>query len=410
LKICIAYQGSNLARCERLEKIARTLQRGGHEAVLVCNDYGEAPRGVDRMGEMPVRRIRPTFGSVLLNRIVKFPLFCNPLWVTQLGAEVKRTRADVIQVIDIPLAPTALFIGHLFRIPVVLDMWENYPEALRIWAQTDWVTRIFKNHNVARVVERYVIPRVDHILTVIEEQKERLVEEGVPAERISVVTNGVDSDLFHTNGAGVTTALDGSPEEYKLLYVGGVTSERGLDDIIRALPLALPAAPHIRFYIVGRGTDEKRLRGIARDLGVEDSVRFLGWIPFREISSYIEKSDLCLVPHIYSAFINTTIPNKLFQYMAMGKPVLVSNAKPLARIVRESGCGLIFQSGDPADAARKILEMLRSSDAAGMGRLGKRCAEERYTWERAAEVLLGVYAGLDSRRCRELEKGAAAVP
>jgi glycosyltransferase involved in cell wall biosynthesis len=408
LKICIAYQGSSLAGCERIEKMARTLRRGGHDAVLICNDYGDVPRGSDRLGDMPVCRIGPTFGSISLNRIVKFPLFCNPLWVAQLGTAVNRVHADAIQVVDIPLAPTALFIGRMFRLPVVLDMWENYPEALRIWEQTNWVTRVFKNHAVARAVERWVVPRVDHIFTVIEEQKERLVKEGARAERVSVVTNAVDPELFHSNGADPATAPDGAAREYRLLYVGAITRERGLDDIIRALPLALPSVPRLVLNIAGGGDDEARLRRLACDLGVAESVHFLGWVPFREIPSHIANSDLCLVPHIYSAFINTTIPNKLFQYMAMAKPVLVSHAKPLARIVGESGCGLVFQSGDPADAARRIVEMFRSPDTAGMGARGRCYAQEHYTWEQAAAVLLNVYAGLEERCGKARRRGDVA--
>lgn len=407
MRICIVYQASSLAGCERIEKMDRTLRRAGHETVLVCNDYGDAA-GIDHLGEMPVHRIGPTFSSRRINRLLKFPVFCNPLWVWQLAAAVRRLKPDALQVVDIPLAAAVLMVGRAFRIPVVLDMWENYPEALRIWAKADWRTLVFKNYRVARAVELYVTRRVDHIVTVIEEQRDRLIEDGVPGARISVVTNAVEPELFVGSGGADKTAMDDDAAAYKMLYVGAVTAERGLDDIIRALPEVLRAIPEVRFYIAGTGNDEPRLRRLADELGVTASVRYLGWIPFQEIHSYIDKSDLCLVPHIYSGFINTTIPNKLFQYMAMGKPVLVSHAKPLARIVRQGGCGLVFQSGDPTDAALKIVEMRRSPDSRAMGERGRRFAEEHFTWERAAVPYLRLYAELDSCRGSETPASKAA--
>jgi glycosyltransferase involved in cell wall biosynthesis len=282
----------------------------------------------------------------------------------------------------------------MFGLPVVLDMWENYPEALRGWAKHDWKTRVFKNPDVARAVELHVVRRVDHILTVVEEQKIRLVNDGVPAERISVVTNGVDLDLFLQAPVRQDTPMDADPDSYKLLYAGELTIERGLDDIIRALKYLTPNIPAVRMYIAGTGSYEQNLRGVVEQEKAQDLVRFLGWLPFHEIHSYIAKSDLCLVPHLYNDFINTTMPNKLFQYMAMGKPVLVSNAKPLARIVRECDCGFVFESRDPQSAAERILEAYQKRGDRGFGERGRLCAEQKYTWDHAAVGLVECYKRL----------------
>jgi glycosyltransferase involved in cell wall biosynthesis len=315
-----------------------------------------------------------------------------------LAAIIRKHRIEALQVVDIPLAPAAIRAGRRFQIPVVLDMWENYPEALRLWAQTDWTTLVFKNYRVARAVERYVVKRVDHIFTVVEEQKERLQAEGIPKERISVVTNAVDLELFLRTPVRNDTPLDAEPAAFKLLYVGKLTSERGLDDMIQACALVRPMVPAVRLYIAGTGNDEPRLRTIAARHGVAGHIHFLGWVSFEDIHSYILKSDLCLVPHVYSDFINTTIPNKLFQYMALAKPVLVSNARPLARIVTESGCGYTFQSGDPADAARKIVDAYQARSSREHGERGSRYVREHYTWEKVAPALLRVYEQLESQR------------
>ncbi|MBL0159500.1 MAG: glycosyltransferase family 4 protein [Bryobacterales bacterium] len=394
MRIAIIYHGAEFPPSERIEKTAKSLTAAGHQVYLVCNNDGRFPLNEEQVGDVHVLRVKPTFGSVALNKIVKFPAPFNPLWLAQIASAIRRFRIEALQVVDIPLAGAALYLGRMFKLPVVLDMWENYPEALRGWAQHDWKTRVFKNPDAARAVELHVVRRVDHIFTVVEEQKVRLIDDGVPAERISVVTNGVDLGMFLQTPVRHDTPMDAEPDCYKLLYVGELTIERGLDDIIRAMRTVAREVPRVRFYIAGTGSYEPQLRRVVEDEGAGEYVRFLGWLPFREIHSYIVKSDLCLVPHVYNDFINTTIPNKLFQYMAMAKPVLVSHAKPLARIVRECNCGFVFESRNPADAAARILDAYRARADRGYGERGRLCAEQKYTWDHAAVGLVECYERL----------------
>jgi glycosyltransferase involved in cell wall biosynthesis len=396
MRICFVFQGSALWPCERIEKMAGSLSAAGHECFLLCNDDGGSTTA-DSLGTLRLVRLKPRLGSRRLNQLLKAPYFFNPLWVSQLRSTVKQYGIQALQVVDIPLAPTAVWVGRAFRIPVVLDMWENYPEALRMWGQSDWRTRIFKNYRGARVVERYSVRRVSHILTVVEEQKERLVAEGTPEQRISVVTNAVDERMFLDVPVRADTPLDAEPDCYKLLYVGKLTVERGLDDLIRGGALAARRIPSLRIHIAGHGDDEPRLRRLTEEQGISDKVRFAGFVPFRDIASYIRKSDLCAVPHVYSAFINTTVPNKLFQYMLLGKPVLVSNAKPLARITREARCGFVFESGNAADVADQIAAAYEARADAEIGERGRRQVLEHYTWNKVAPTLLRVYEELGDR-------------
>ena len=394
MNVCLIYQGE-FPREERIEKTAKSLAANGHKVYLLCNDYGTYTAREEAFGDVHIVRVGPAFKSRTLNRILKFPIFLNPLWIWSLFRSVRRFRIDVLQVIDLPVSPAALALGRIYHLPVLYDMWENYPEALRGWAKRDWKYLVFKNYKVARAVEKWVTKRVDHIFTVVEEARDRLIADGVDQNRISVVTNGVDLDLFLKTSAPVEVSFD--PGEYKLIYVGLITIERGLDDIVRALKLVRKAVPHVRLYIAGTGNDLPRLRTIAWAEGVSDLITFLGFLPFDQIHSYVLKSDLCLVPHVYNDFINTTIPNKLFQYMALRRPVLVSNAKPLARIVRQCDCGFIFKSGSPEDAAAKIIAAYNVRHDDSYGGRGKVCAEVHYTWEVASRELLRVYRGLTPR-------------
>jgi glycosyltransferase involved in cell wall biosynthesis len=399
MRICLIYQGE-FPPAERITKIAKTLTAAGHKIFLVCNNYGRFDRREEQVGDVYTIRVGPVIRNRKASKIVKFPVFLNPLWITELWSVVRRFRIDALQVIDIPLSVAALWVGRAAGIPVLMDMWENYPEALRGWAALDWKTKLFKNPDVARQVELWVTRRVDHIFTVVDEQKDRLIADGVQRDRISVVTNGVDLEMLMAEGIRTDTLMDAEPEAYKLLYVGFLTVERGLDDIVRALPHLRARIPSIRLYLAGQGSYEPQLRALVEREGVADLVRFTGWVRFEEIQSYILKSDLCIVPHVYNTFINTTIPNKLFQYMALSKPILVSNAKPLARIVGDCQCGWVFRSGDPVDAATAIEKAYLARKDAEVGERGRRCAMSKYTWDKAAEDLLRVYDEWGQQRAR----------
>jgi glycosyltransferase involved in cell wall biosynthesis len=400
MRIGIVYYSAEFPPAERIEKTAKTLTAAGHKVFMLANNDGRHARDEEQVGDVHVVRVKPTFSSSALNKLLKFPIGWNPLWIVQMAAFIRRFRIESLMVVDIPLGMAAIYLARWFGIPVAVDMWENYPEALRGWARHDWKVRVFKNPALARALELFVVRRVDHIFPVVEEQKMRLIADGVAAERISVVTNGVDLDLFLETPVRNDTLLDADPGSYKLIYVGELTIERGLDDIIRAMKFVAGKIPAVRFYIAGTGSYEPYLRRVVEEEKAEDSVRFLGWLPFHEIHSYIAKSDLCLVPHVYNDFINTTMPNKLFQYMAMGKPVLVSHAKPLARVVRRAECGFVFESGNPEDAARKILEAYRRRDDPSLGENGRRSVAQNYTWDRAAEGLVEYFrtAGVPGTR------------
>lgn len=401
MRICLIYQGE-YPPAERIEKISKTLSSAGHEVFVLCNNYGKHASGPEQGPHGLVVRPNAFFRNRTLNRIVNFPLFLNPIWIAAIIRTLMRFRIDAVQVIDIPLAPAASAIGRLLRAHVAMDMWENYPEALKGWARLDWKVRLFKNPAVARAVELFIARRMDRVFVVVDEQKERLIEDGVPAERISVVTNAADVELFSSGAAVDATPLDDEPATYKLLYVGFVTVERGLDDIIRALGVLKDEMPQARLYIAGTGNYCEELKGLAQAERVDHLVRFTGWVPFDQIQFYIAKSDLCLIPHVRSKFIDTTIPNKIFQYMLVGKPLLVSDARPLARVVRESNCGFVFESGN----IDSVVAAIRSAYAARfdtlLGERGRQAVLSKYTWDKAAEPLLDHY--------RRLEPHPAATP
>jgi glycosyltransferase involved in cell wall biosynthesis len=94
-----------------------------------------------------------------------------------------------------------------------------------------------------------------------------------------------------------------------------------------------------------------------------------------------------VIPHHSNEHTNTTIPNKVFDFMACGKPVIVSDARPLKRIVEKSGCGVTFQAENGDDFAGKLISLIRGRTGEQMGLRGKRAVREIYNWEKDGEIL-----------------------
>ena len=125
-----------------------------------------------------------------------------------------------------------------------------------------------------------------------------------------------------------------------------------------------------------------------------DKIIYTGQVPFEQVISYIQASDVCLVPHNDTAHTNHTIPHKLFQYMMLQKPVIVSDCPPLKRVVKECNCGLVFKRDDYLDLKNKILSFYNSFDT-NLGLNGKRCVKVKYNFANDSQKLIQLYKELD---------------
>jgi glycosyltransferase involved in cell wall biosynthesis len=382
----------------RVEKVARSLTEAGHEVHLVARNRQRRAEH-EELSEAHVHRLRPwRFLGKRIDAMTMFPAFFNPRWISAILRTAKTNRAEMLLVRDLPLAPTAILVGRILRIPVVLDMAENYPAMMRsLWdfgahRPTDVLVR---NPSVAAAVERWVLARVDHTFVVIEESRDRLLSLGVPAERITVVGNTPSlsrleelTPKIHSNGA-----------DLELIYLGLLEAPRGIGVLIDAVAQARNAGIKTRLTVLGDGRErrhfEERARGLALDNG---EVRFLGRIPYIEAVTLLQTADVGVVPHTANQSWNTTIPNKLFDYMAGGLAVLTSNAKPAARVVRESAAGVVFQDNDAADCAAGIQRLANPEFRARCGASGRRAVAERFHWELDAGRMLNALASVSARR------------
>ena len=130
-------------------------------------------------------------------------------------------------------------------------------------------------------------------------------------------------------------------------------------------------------------------------------MRFEGWQPQARLKSYILGSAVCLVPHLRTPHTDATIPHKLFHYMYFGRPVVVSDCRPLARIVRETEAGLVYPAGDPKALAEALVTLAGDrARAEEMGAHGREAVLKRYNWDVTVRGLIEMYRTLSTGRKR----------
>ena len=400
----------------RIEKEVRTLHDAHHQIHLLAYRSGKADeRPEEEIEGLLIRRVprerdQFQFAQRQLNSLRFCLTFTNPYWASHIERYVRDFELDVLHVHDLPLVGTALKVSRKLGIPLVADLHENYPASLKLSVEADPGSRSLFTPRPKRWIpyERRVARAATHVVVVVDEAKERLIKDcGLEPEKITVVMNVEDAD--HFKGLDLDQdILTRYRDSFIISYIGGGGRHRGLDTAVKAMSYLRESIPEVKLLLVGISRQESdEYRRMVESQGVQDHVEMMGWQPFHKVPSYIEASHVGLVPHHQNPHTDATIPHKLFQYMLMSKPVVVSSCRPLKRIVEETKSGLVFHSGDPKDLAKQIQILytdpqLRSDCALH----GHEAATHQYNWTKEGAKLTRLYQSLSEQRRVEGIRGA----
>ena len=379
----------------RVEKVGLALDSAGYEVHILARNRRRDPVE-EQVGPFFVHRLHPLPSWLgRLNNTWTFPAFVNPVWYRRLTAVINEVHPSVVICRDLPLAPLTIRAGHGRGIPVVMDMAEAYPDMIRnVWLFGPRRARnlLIRNPLLADMVERWTVRRLDKILVVVEESTHRLQRLGVPASRIVLVSNTPVPSRFEVQ------RRDSATGRLSLLYIGLLGRSRGMEVALRGLAEYIRRGKEATLTIGGTGVAEASLKRLTRRLGLTQRVRFLGWVPPAAHPGLLADASVGLVPHRRCPHWDVTIPNKLFDYMAAGLPVLVSDPPPIKRIVEETGSGLVYQDPDPNSFATVLEAMEDPGTRLEMAARGRSAVQERYNWEVDSRALLAAVAELIGHR------------
>jgi len=396
------------ALSNRLYPLARGLVEAGHE-VFVATGMPNYPKGEVFEGYRGRRRLREVLNGVTVLRTKCFVTPRNQSKWAQLRSYLsfipaafrggwRAGKLDVVVVSSPPLFAIipAILLAKLRGARLVLDVRDLWPDELVTYAgYGERSLPVRATGALARLGYRLadcVVGTTDAIL-------DAAVTRGAPREKTFLMPNGADLELFRPPPRdGDAPGVDDFGGRFVVMYAGLFGIKHNLEVLLEAAAL-LRSHREIVFLLVGDGARRDALAGQARELKL-DNVVFGGERRVEEIPALIARAGVCFAAVRPDPYPKKVISVKVFEYLACERPVVGALSGESARVLKESGGGLVVAPGDARAVADAILELYRDpARRAAMGRAGRRYVEEHYS--RAA------WAGRLERKIAELCESSA---
>jgi len=245
--------------------------------------------------------------------------------------------------------------------------------------------------SIINLYNRFFIPFTDYLIVINDSFKDIYSWSKKP---VAVLLN-VPSKNFKPE----VCSNNKDNDKFILCFAGGIQPEtRGLEETILALKEVVTKYKNVELMIVGKylanNIQMKWFKNFTTQNNIK--VKFVDFVPYNMLPNYIRKSNVGLVlnkPVCYNYEISS--PQKQFEYMACGKPIIASNLKEIAKVVNEEKCGIVVDPRNPMDIAHAIIYLIEHpEEAKKMGENGRRAVEEKYNWEIMETRLLKVYKNL----------------
>ncbi len=355
----------------RIQKICESLVKFGYDVTVLCKWKNEL---CDRETINGVKVIRVGYNKGLKYFV---PILYNPLWRNIINKVVSEFKPDLIINREFFLMNEVKSVVK-DSIPIFMDMAENYPAAIANWGKyhNSFVKRfVFDRIKIFNILEKQAVQTADAIFTVCDENRDRLINVlNIPKDKVSVVHNTPDLNWF-----------DNYPKGTRILpkifaYHGYIAEERNLDKFLLGFNLAAESDGEIELEINGSGSTYSQLEQLQNTLAHKDRIHLNGNYLHSDLGELLIRCDVGIMPYLNDEFINTTISNKMFDYLAMGKPMITSLAKPMQRIINETQTGISIDCDSPQAIADALLNM-KNLDVQAMSANGIKNANQKYYWQ-----------------------------
>lgn len=342
----------------RVENEAQTLIQNGHSVCLFSIDYSHKRKEYELIKGIEVYR------KHLPRHLYKFSALAYTFpyyhWYLQrlIYEFIQANDIQAIHIHDILIARAVFRVNKKLKKPVVLDLHENRPEIMKYYTHVNTGPgKMLISTSRWKKFEYQYIRQADKVVVVTDEAKKYYADRiGVDKDKFYVVPNSVRPE-FYTNYTIDDDILLRHKGRYVILYLGDTGLRRGLETAIRSLEFLIPQIPDIRLLIVGRSKTDQLLKKLVSKNNWDEHVEFTGWKDADLFQSFLMASDIGISPIHRNLHHDTTYANKIFQYMAFGKPLVVSNCTAQENLVKKYQCGLVFEDRDARDFSEKIISL-----------------------------------------------------
>lgn len=379
----------------RSYEFSRYLIKQGHHVTIITGVSDLSDMKTERLIErrdvdgIDVIIINTRYSNYMecLRRLLAF--FSFLVLASIIGLRLK--KPDIVFATSTPLTVgiPGYIISRLKRAYFIFEVRDLWPEApIQLGVLTNPI--LIK---MARLLERFLCRRAKKIIALSPGMKKSLIRTGIKKEKVEMIPNCSDLDLFHP-GVHNTYFQDKYHlnDKFIVSYFGAMGDANGLDFIVEgALELKERDESSIVFVLAGDGSQRRSLELFCQEHNL-DNVIFTGSIPRREVPKLVAASNLCLVIFKNVPVLRTNCPNKLFDALAAGKPVLVNFTGWIKELLEEHNAG-IYVNPDDSKAMADILLKLRSTPGwcSKMGQNARKLAEKRFDRVKLAQELERVF-------------------
>jgi glycogen(starch) synthase len=381
--------------------LAEAMARAGHEVTVLT-------RYPDPAGPVPYDEV---LGGVRVVRVAEDPSllrFEDELLAWTMALNHALTRAglavcdeappDVVHAHDWLVAHAATTLKHHLGVPLVATLhateagrhqgWLPGPLNRSIHSVEWWLTYEARRVIACSAYMRWEVTRLFDL----------------PPDKVDVVPNGVDLPRWQLPPEQVAAARRRWGGDGPLaVYSGRLVYEKGVQDLLAAVPRLRRRHPGFRLVVAGRGPKGEELRALARRLRLGRSVTFAGFVPDADLVALVAAADCAVVPSLYEPFGLVAL-----EAAAAGTPVVASGSGGLPEFVEHRRTGLSFRAGDPAGLADAVSELLADQVLGRrLVRAARAVLRRDHTWAKVAARTVDVYAQAEPQE-RALRAGLAA--
>jgi glycosyltransferase involved in cell wall biosynthesis len=329
--------------------------RLGYPAAIPNMPRNEALNVVEYVDNVPYLRLVGHGDSQIVSASSRAYINAN---IAAAAREAGRFRPSIIHgASNYITGLTAVGLARALNIPSVYEV-RGLWEITALSRDPSYADTLHFAHDVRLETEACL--GADRVITITDALKNELIRRGVPAEKIDVVPNGVDTERFRPQPRDTELALRlGIFSDHVVIgYVGSVVDYEGLDDLLRAVHACIAqGATNLRLLIVGDGAAYQSCRALAGELGLGECAIFTGRVPHHEADAYYSLIDIAPFSRKPSPVTEMVSPLKPFEAMAMGKCVVVSSVAALAEIIGKRPIGFVYEKGSIEALTETIMRL-----------------------------------------------------
>jgi glycosyltransferase involved in cell wall biosynthesis len=375
----------------RVRREAEALAQAGMQVEVIClkdeHESGTEVVNNVRVHRLPVRQKR----SGRLRYLWEYALFILLAFIKLTRLHFER-RYRLVHVHNMPdILILSALMPRLAGAKIILDLHDPMPEL--------FITKyaIGPSHPIIRALiflEKCSIRLADLVLTPNLAFRDLFIARGCPGHKIHVVMNSPLESIFCSNHHDEEAKVASSSERFVLMYHGLIAERHGVDTALKAIARVRAQIPPLVFEVYGNGDgfveDFLELRA---KLQLTDIVNYHGYVPQEIIARQIPRIDVGIIPNKKTLFTNINFPTRIFEYLCMGKPVIVPRTKGIRDYFKEDALHF-FEPGDVASLAETILQVYRNP-AARQSVLARGMAVYRaYTWQKQQQYFVDLIEGL----------------